>query len=84
MFPHRVESALHAFARRRSLLLKTVGYRILSVVVTVVIAFALLRDASAAIDVGIWANVAKMGVYYAYERAWSGTALAAIAETVSS
>ena len=84
MFPHRVERALRSFARRRSLLLKTVGYRILSVVVTVVIAFAFLRDASAAIDIGIWANAVKMGVYYAYERAWSGTALAAIPENVSS
>ncbi len=67
-----LDRALRPFARRRSLLVKTVGYRILSVIVTAVVAFALLRDASAALDVGIWANAAKMGVYYAYERAWSG------------
>jgi uncharacterized membrane protein len=58
--------------RRRSLLLKTVGYRILSVIVTAAVAFVVLGDVSTALDVGIWANVAKMGVYYAYERAWSG------------
>jgi uncharacterized membrane protein len=56
--------------RRRSLLVKTVGYRLVSVAVTAAVAFAVLRDAGAALDVGIWANVAKMGVYYAYERAW--------------
>lgn len=72
MFPNILSRAFRPFARRRSLLVKTVGYRILSVIVTAVVAFALLRDASAALDVGIWANVAKMGVYYAYERAWSG------------
>jgi uncharacterized membrane protein len=65
------------------LVLKTVGYRILSVVVTVVIAFALLGDVSAAIDVGIWANVAKMGVYYAYERAWSEISLAGVRNAFS-
>ncbi|MFB6228534.1 MAG: DUF2061 domain-containing protein [Halobacteriales archaeon] len=63
---------LRSLACRRSLLAKTVGYRILSVIVTAVVAFAILGDTSAAIDVGIWANAAKMGVYYAYERAWSG------------
>ncbi len=64
--------AVRSLTRRRSLLAKTVGYRILSVIVTAVVAFALLRDASAALDVGVWANAAKMCVYYAYERAWAG------------
>jgi uncharacterized membrane protein len=72
MFPHISRQSIQAHLRRRPLLLKTVGYRILSVAVTVAIAFALLRDASVALDIGIWANVAKMGIYYAYERAWSG------------
>lgn len=58
--------------RGRPLLVKTVGYRILSVLVTAAIAYVVLRDVAAAFDVGVWANVAKMGVYYAYEQAWSG------------
>jgi uncharacterized membrane protein len=72
MFENSFQGTLRVLAHRRSLLLKTVGYRILSVIVTAVVAFVLLRDVSAALDVGIWANVVKMGVYYAYERAWSG------------
>ena len=62
-------------ARQRSLLAKTVGYRILSVIVTAIIAFVVLRDVRSALDIGIWANLAKMGVYYAYEQAWAGSAL---------
>jgi uncharacterized membrane protein len=58
---------------RRPLLVKTVGYRIISVVVTALVAYVLLRDVRAALDVGLWANLAKMGVYYAYEQAWAGT-----------
>jgi uncharacterized membrane protein len=69
---------LRSLARRRSLLAKTVGYRILSVIVTAVVAFVILGDTSTAIDVGIWANAAKMGVYYAYERAWSGWDLGSV------
>jgi len=72
MFENSAQFIRRFAARRRSLLLKTVGYRVLSVIVTAVIAFAVLRDAGAALDIGIWANAAKMGVYYAYEQAWSG------------
>lgn len=57
---------------RRSLLAKTLGYRLLSVLVTAVVAFVVLRDVHAALDVGIWANLVKIGVYYGYERAWAG------------
>jgi len=73
MFENSAQSIYRFAAQRRSLLLKTVGYRILSVIVTAVIAFVVLRDAGAALDIGIWANAVKMGVYYAYEQAWSGT-----------
>jgi len=71
MFENSAQLIQRIAACRRPLLLKTVGYRILSVVVTAVIAFVVLRDAGAALDIGIWANAVKMGVYYAYERAWS-------------
>jgi len=71
MLVNVLRGVLRTVRRRRSLLLKTVGYRALSVLVTAAVAFLLLRDASAALDVGIWANAVKMGVYYGYERAWS-------------
>ncbi|MFB6210424.1 MAG: DUF2061 domain-containing protein, partial [Halobacteriales archaeon] len=66
----------------RSLLVKTVGYRILSVVVTVVVAFLILQDTGAALDIGIIANVAKMGVYYGYERLWTEMDRATISRTL--
>lgn len=72
MLSNMVHRSLRAFSRRKPLLLKTIGYRILSVLVTALIAFMILRDVSAALDIGIWANLVKMLVYYAYERAWSG------------
>ncbi|MEF8813926.1 MAG: DUF2061 domain-containing protein [Halovenus sp.] len=70
--------AIRSVARRRSVLLKAVGYRVLSVVVTVAIAFAVIGNMSAALDIGIWANVLKTGVYYAYERAWAGVDVGAV------
>ncbi|MFB6174164.1 MAG: DUF2061 domain-containing protein [Halobacteriales archaeon] len=56
--------------RRRRILLKTLGYRVLSVVLTVAVAYLVVRDAGAAIDIGVVANAAKMGLYYFHERAW--------------
>ena len=75
MFENSAQTIYRVAARRRSLLMKTVGYRILSVIVTAAIAFVVLRDAGTALDIGIWANAVKMGLYYAYERAWSGVDL---------
>lgn len=60
----------HTVGLRKRILLKTVGYRVASIVLTVAIAFALLQDMSDAVNVGILANVAKMGLYYAHERFW--------------
>ena len=57
-------------ARRRPLLAKTVSYRVASVVTTVLVAYALLGDPNAALDVGLVTSAVKMGVYYAHERAW--------------
>lgn len=49
---------------------KTVLYRILMVAVTVVVAYAVTADATAALNIGIAANLVKTVTYYAYERAW--------------
>lgn len=58
-----------AQARRRALV-KTAGYRVLMVVVTVVVAFGVTGDTTAALNIGIVANVVKTGTYYGYERLW--------------
>jgi len=52
-------------------LVKTLGYRVLMVVITVAVAFAVTDDASAALNIGIIANVVKTGTYYGYERLWA-------------
>lgn len=58
------------FLRDHRLLAKTVGYRAVSVVVTVVVAYALVGDLTTATDVGLVANAVKMGLYYVHERTW--------------
>ncbi len=78
MLTYVLQRVSRSVARRRSVLLKAVGYRVLSVVVTVAIAFAVVGNMSAALDIGIWANVLKTGVYYAYERAWAGVDVEAV------
>lgn len=66
--------------RRRRTIAKTIGYRVVMVLVTVVVAFAVTRDLSSAVDIGIAANVVKTVVYYLYERLWSRIAWGTTAE----
>lgn len=56
-------------ARRRALV-KTACYRLLMIVITVAVAFAVTGDTAAALNIGVVANVVKTGTYYAYERLW--------------
>jgi uncharacterized membrane protein len=56
--------------RRRSLA-KTVVYRLLSLALTVLVAFVVLRDAATALDLGLIATAAKLVVYYLHERLWA-------------
>jgi uncharacterized membrane protein len=52
-------------------LVKTALYRVLMVIVTVAVAFAVTRDARAALDIGVAANLVKTAAYYGYERVWA-------------
>jgi uncharacterized membrane protein len=61
---------LSYISRKRPLLAKTVSYRLASVVTTVAVAYVLVGDMNAALDIGLVASALKMGVYYAHERAW--------------
>ena len=44
----------------------------LSILVTTLIAFAIVGDVALATNIGIGANVAKFLLYYAYELVWDG------------
>lgn len=64
------------FARRRPrqdlarAVAKTLGYRVLMVCVTVVVAFLVVGDAGEALSIGLVANLVKTGTYFGYERLW--------------
>jgi uncharacterized membrane protein len=59
---------------RSRALVKTLGYRLLMVVVTVVVAWAVVGDLTQAASIGLVANLVKTGTYYAYERFWDRVA----------
>jgi uncharacterized membrane protein len=49
---------------------KTLGYRLLMIVVTVVVAWAFVGNVSDAVSIGLVANGIKTATYYGYERLW--------------
>lgn len=59
-----------AYQARRRAVAKTLGYRLLMVIITVTVAFVVVGDAAQALNIGLAANVLKTGTYYAYERLW--------------
>lgn len=56
-------------AQRRAIV-KTVCYRLFMVLITVVVAWLVVGDATAALNIGIATNVVKTVTYYLYERLW--------------
>lgn len=51
-------------------LTKTVCYRVLMVFVSVAVAWLVVGDVAAALNIGIATNVVKTVTYYGYERLW--------------
>lgn len=51
-------------------LAKTLGYRVLMIVITVAVAFWFTGNTGEALSIGLVANVVKTGTYYGYERLW--------------
>jgi uncharacterized membrane protein len=51
-------------------LLKTLLYRTVMVVITIVVAFFYTRDTGDALNIGIASNAIKTLTYYGYERLW--------------
>jgi uncharacterized membrane protein len=49
---------------------KTVCYRLLMVLVSVVVAYLVVGDVSAALSIGLVTNAVKTATYYGYERFW--------------
>jgi uncharacterized membrane protein len=49
---------------------KTVGYRLFMIVITVMVAFLVVGNVGEALSIGLVANVVKTGTYFAYERVW--------------
>jgi len=64
-------SALHA---RKRALAKTLCYRALMVAITVLVAWLVVDDVNAAVNIGLVANVVKTVTYYSYERLWDHVA----------
>lgn len=51
----------------KTLLLKALGYKTLSVILTALIALTITKDFHVAIAVGLWDSLAKLCLYYGYE-----------------
>lgn len=55
---------------RRRALVKTLCYRVLMVLITIGVAFAVTGDQVQAVNIGLVTNAIKTGTYYVYERIW--------------
>ncbi|USZ73183.1 DUF2061 domain-containing protein [Natronosalvus halobius] len=60
-------SALQA---RKRAFVKTLCYRLFMILITTVVAWAIVGEVGAALNIGIVTNVVKTGTYYLYERTW--------------
>ncbi|WP_435062684.1 DUF2061 domain-containing protein [Halobaculum sp. EA56] len=59
-----------ALQHRRRAILKTLCYRLVMVVITVLVAWAVVGDVADAVNIGVVTNVVKTATYYTYERVW--------------
>ena len=69
-----------AYQVRSRALVKTVLYRLLMLVVTVIVALAVTGDPEAALNIGVAANLVKTVTYYGYERLWDRIEWGLVAE----
>lgn len=59
-----------ALQARSRAIVKTLVYRFLMVLITVVVALVVTGQLDQALSIGLVANVIKTGTYYVHERAW--------------
>ena len=55
---------------QRRAIVKTIGYRLFMILITIGVAYFITNSASDAINIGIITNLMKTGTYYVYERFW--------------
>ncbi|WP_205254078.1 MULTISPECIES: DUF2061 domain-containing protein [Halostella] len=56
---------------QRRTVVKAVIYRVFMIVITVVFAFLVTRQAGDALTIGLWSNAVKTATYYGYDRLWN-------------
>ncbi len=59
-----------AHQRRSRALVKTGLYRLCMIAVSVLVAWVVVGDVTAALSIGLVTNLIKTGTYYGYERIW--------------
>lgn len=67
--PTNVGSRSPLQARKRAII-KTLGYRLFMLLITVTVAWFVIGDLTDAVNIGVAANLLKTGTYYLYERTW--------------
>ena len=60
-----------AHQQRKRAVVKTLCYRLLMILVTILVAWIFVGDVADAVNIGIAANVIKTVSYYGYERLWN-------------
>ncbi|ATW87759.1 putative membrane protein [Halohasta litchfieldiae] len=55
---------------RKRAIVKTLCYRFFMIVITVVVAWAVVGNVGAALSIGLVSNLLKTVTYYVYERTW--------------
>ncbi|MFB6298731.1 MAG: DUF2061 domain-containing protein [Halobacteriales archaeon] len=56
-------------AQKRAIV-KTLCYRLFMLLITITVAWVIVDDVGAALNIGLLANLVKTGTYYLYERTW--------------
>lgn len=59
-----------AIQAQKRAIVKTLCYRLFMMLITILVAWLIVDDVSAAINIGILTNILKTGTYYVYERTW--------------
>jgi len=57
--------------KHKRTLIKTLTWRLIALLVTVIVFYIYSRDAKGSLTVGLAANIIKMAIYYVHERVWN-------------
>lgn len=60
-------TAVHA---RKRAIAKTLCYRVLMVIITILVAWVVVGDVREGVTIGLATNAVKTATYYGYERLW--------------